>query len=145
MRVYAEGRTSDAHLVLLMDNDVATRARNPHNDVDPQRCSDKTHYIEFHVSPVRQERRMKKALEVGEIGAVVDVVAESNPALRARCPIKRRRVGLPFGAAHCCLKSATERARPAVTWSTSTSATRALRRRMCALGCSYLVACTSRE
>ena len=34
---------------------------------------------------------------------------------------------------------------PAVTWSTSASATRALRRRMCALRCSYLIACTSRE
>ena len=71
----------------------------------------------------------------------------SNPALRARCPINRRRVGLPFGATHCCLKSTSERARPAVTWSTSTSATRALRGRMCALGCSYLVAwaCMSKK
>ena len=60
--------------------------------------------------------------------------------MRARCPINRRRVGLPFGATHCCLKSTSERARPAVTWSTSTSATRALRRPICALGCSYLVA-----
>ena len=87
---------------------------------------------------------MEKALEVVEIGVVVDVVA-SNPVMRARCPIKRRRVGPPLGAARCCLKSATERVRPAVTWSTSTSATRALRSRMCALGCSCLVACTSRE
>ena len=34
---------------------------------------------------------------------------------------------------------------PAVTWSTCTSATRASRRQMCALGCSYFVAYTSRE
>ena len=70
---------------------------------------------------------------------------KSKPALRARCPMKRRGVGLPFGAAHCCLKSATERARPAVTWSTSKCAIRALRRRMCALEFPYLVAYTSRE
>ena len=123
MRVHVEGRAPDAHLVLSMDNDVTTRAWNPHDDVHPQSCSDRTHDIEFYVSPVSQEGRMKKALEVVEIGTVVDVVAEVKPALRTRCPIKRQRVGLPFGAAHCCLKSATERARPAVTWSTSTSAT----------------------
>ena len=145
MRVHAEGKAPDAQLALSMDNDVATRAWNPHDDVDPQSCSDKTHDIEFYVSPVSQEDRTKKTLEVVEIGAVIDVFAEVKPALRTRCPIKRQRVRLPFGPADCCLKSATERARPDVTWSTSTSATHALRRRMCALGCSHLVACTSRE
>ena len=65
--------------MLSTDNDVATRAWNPHDDVDPQSCCDKTHYIECYVSPVRQEGRMKKVLKVGEIGAVVDVVAEVKP------------------------------------------------------------------
>ena len=81
MQVHAEGRSPDAHLVLSMDNDVATRAWNPHDDVDLQSCSDKTHDIEFYVSPVRQERRMKKALEVVEIDAVVDVGAEVKPRI----------------------------------------------------------------
>ena len=76
-----EGRAPDAHLVLSMDNDVATRAWNPHDDVDPQSCCDKAHYIECNVSPVRQEGRMKKALKVGEIGAVIDVVTEAKPRI----------------------------------------------------------------
>ena len=76
MRVHAEGRAPDAHLVMSMDNNAPTRARHPHDDVDPQSCSDETYDIEFYVSPVRQEERMKKTLEVGEIGAVVDVVAD---------------------------------------------------------------------
>ena len=143
MRVHAEGRAPDAHLVLSMDNDVATRAWDPHDDVDPQSCSDKTHDIEFFVrSAKRVGGRRRSKLE--KLARLLMSSLRSNPALRARCPIKRRRVRLPFGAAHCCLKTATELARPAVTWSTSTSATRALRRRMCALGCSYLVACASR-
>ena len=79
MRVHAEGRAPDAHLVLSMANDVATRAWNPHDDVDPQSCSDKTHDIEFYVSPVRQEGKMKKALKVVEIGTAVDVVGEVKP------------------------------------------------------------------
>ena len=81
MRVDAEGRAPDGHLVLSMDNDDAARAWNPHDDVDPQSGSDKTHEIEFYVSPVRQEGRVKKALEVVEIGAVVDVVAEVKPGI----------------------------------------------------------------
>ena len=64
-----------------MDNYVATRAWNPHDDVDPQSCSDKINNIECYVSPVRQEGWMKKALEVGEISAVVDVVAEAKPRI----------------------------------------------------------------
>ena len=76
-----EVRAPDAHLVLSMDNDVATRVWNPHDDVDPQSCCDETHDIECNVSPVRQERRMKKALKVVEIGAVVDVVAEVKPRI----------------------------------------------------------------
>ena len=81
MRVHAEGRAPDAHLVLSMDNDVATRAWNPHDDVDPQSCCDKIHDIEFYVSPVRQMGRMKNALEVEEIYAAVDVVAEVKPRI----------------------------------------------------------------
>ena len=81
MRVHAEGRVPDAHLVLSMDNDVATRAWNPHDYVDPQSCSHKTHDSEFDVSPVRQNGRMKEALEVVEIGAVVDVVAVVKPRI----------------------------------------------------------------
>ena len=81
MRVHAEGRAPDAHLVLSMDNDIATRAWNPHDDVDPQSCSDNTHDIRFYVSLVHQEGRMKKALEVREIGAVVDVFAEDKPRI----------------------------------------------------------------
>ena len=76
-----EGRALDAHLVLSMYNDVATRAWNPHDDVDPQSCCDKAHYIECNVSPIRQEGRMKKALKVGEFGAVVDIVAEVKPRI----------------------------------------------------------------
>ena len=83
MRVHAEGRAPDAHLVLSMDNDVATRAWNLHDDVDPQNCSDKTYDVEFYVSPVRQEGRVKKALEVGEVGAVVDVVEVKPRIARA--------------------------------------------------------------
>ena len=76
-----EGRAPDAHLVLSMDNDVATRAWNPYDDVDPQSCCDKTHDIECNVSPVRQEGRMEKALKVAEIGAVVDIVDEVKPRI----------------------------------------------------------------
>ena len=79
--MHAEGRGPDTHLVLSIDNDVATRAWNPHDDVDSQSCSDKTHDIEFYVSPVRQEGRIKKALEAGEIGAVFDGVAEVKPRI----------------------------------------------------------------
>ena len=86
MRVHAEGRAPGAYLVLSMDNDVATRAWNPHDDVDPQSCSDKTHDIELYVSPVRQEGRMMKALEVVENGAVVDVVAEVKPRIARVVP-----------------------------------------------------------
>ena len=81
MRVHAEGRAPDAHLVLSIDNDVATRAWNPHDADDPQSCSDKAHDIESYVSLVRQEGKMKKALEVIEIGAVVDLVGEVKPRI----------------------------------------------------------------
>ena len=79
--MHAEGRAPVAHLVLSMGNDVATRAWNQHDDVDPQSCSDKTHDIEFYISPVRQEGRMNKAHEVEEIGAVVNVLAEVKPRI----------------------------------------------------------------
>ena len=79
--MHAEEKAPDAHLVLSMENDVATRAWNPDDDVDPQSCSNKTLDIELYISPVRKEGRMKKALEVVEIGAVVDVVAEAKPRI----------------------------------------------------------------
>ena len=100
MRVHAEGRAPDAHLVLSMDNDVTIRAWNPHDDVDPQSCSDKTHGIEFYVSPVRQEGRTKKTLEVIEIGAVVVVVAEVKPRIARALSHQETK---SWNAVQCCI------------------------------------------
>ena len=79
--MHAEGSAPDAHLVLSMDNDVATTAWNPHDDVDFQSCNNKTHDIEFYISPVCQEGRKKKTLEIVECFETVAGVAEVKPRI----------------------------------------------------------------